>query len=290
MLGHVGVLPEMIERETKKEKRSGSNREDHKERAAELGDEFFALIEDILAHGIKESLKVVREGGGWAIADGRNRWEAARYLRDAKPLAPIWDGKRDLLKKRQSELAKGIPCVEITEGEVPAVILSAMTRRHMTKQARALMAVKVFPEVAESGAGRKSRNDCGITQPELATRVGVSLKTLEDACLFWRMLKTKSASVAEAMMQSVFAGVSFKAIETGEKGKAAVTKEGKRPKDKVWALMARNCGSMMKQWKAFDGLKPNDRIDIIERLSATLTSAPDDVRTAIKTALENSGT
>ena len=278
MLGRIGLLPEMIQGETKKGKRSGSNREDHKERAKELSTEFEALVEDIATNGILEPLKVVRERGGWAIADGRNRWLA-------------W---REVIERNPKLKTKGMPCIEIDESEAHSVILSGMTRRHMTKQARALMAVKIFPSVAESakaGRPKKSPDEQGImTQKELSIRIGVGLATVEEACLFWRKIKLEcKPQKREDLMNQVFAGISFADAMNGDQGRK--TSAGKkRPEKKIWTLFNRNANSLKGLWKDYEGLKKDeDKVEITEKLVEALKAAPADVQAAIKSALEGGG-
>jgi hypothetical protein len=287
LLDRVGMLPEMIRRETRMGNRSGDNRDDHKARAAELSGEFAALVADIAARGIQEPLKVSRGLINWLIADGRNRWEAYQAACEADP-------------ETAARLeAQGIPCIEIEDADAPLVILSAMTRRHMSKQARALMAVKVFPEVAESGDDRRRANlskgndypSKGNEYPfkdqaDFAARIGVSVETMKDACLFWRKLKLlPKAEEAEDMVQQVMAGISFRDAELGQKGRAATAGLPRQP-DKVWTLMARNCGSIKNQWKAFGSLREESRLDIIEKLQDAFAGAPEEVKTALLKTLE----
>lgn len=268
LLGRVGLLPEMISREDAKGKKAGKNREDHKELAEELTEEFEALKTSIRDNGIIDPLKVVRKAGGWDIADGRNRWEASRALDETKL----------------------IPCVEISEEEARAVILAAMTRRHMSKQARALMAVKIFPEIAEAPKqGRKLPAERGVmTQSELAAKVGVGITTMEEACMFWRSIALNPKTRDERMNQ-VFAGVSFERVLQGE---TAALKKGQPQKNatpRVWTLMTRNANSMMLHWKQYEAIEDEERkLEIREKLVEAMKAAPADIQTAILAALEGS--
>lgn len=156
------------------------------------------------------------------------------------------------------------------------------------KQARALMAVKIFPEVADAAApGRKSLAHQGISQPSLAARVGVSLSIMEEVCRFWRKIKLdKTPAQQEDLINQVLAGISCDDALNGEKGRLATA--GKpRPPTRTWSLMTRNANSLKDRWKDFVKLDDEDRkLDIIEKLSEALAAAPEDVKPALRAALE----
>lgn len=280
LLDRIGVLPDMIEREARKGRQAGSNREDHKARAEELSVEFAALVADIAERGIQEPVKVSRGLTNWLIADGRNRWLAFEAALESHPQAAV-----------RLE-AEGIPCIEIPDGDAPAVILSAMTRRHMKKQARSLMAVKLYPEVAEAasaGRPKKSPNEQGImTQPALAAKIGVSLATMEEACLFWRKIKLElKREQQEAAMQQVFAGISFAKVELGLQQSAKKGQAKKTANPRVWSLMTRNANSMLLHWKAYEECEDEKKkLDIREKVAGAIKAAPADVKAAILAALE----
>lgn len=278
LLDRAGVLPDLIARETRAGNRAGAKREDHKARAADLAGEFGALVADVAERGIQTPLTVVKGLCNWLIADGRNRWEAYKAAYEADP---------ETAARLEAE---GIPCVEIPDEEVPATVLSAMTRRHMSKQARALMAVKVFPEVAEeakSGRPAKSGIEYPITQPAMAERIGVSLEVMKDACLFWRKLKLLGKPAdAEDLIQQVFAGISFRDAELGQKGREA-TKGQPRADKKPWLVMSRNAGSIKLLWKDFEQIEDEERkLSMVELLADALTAAPQEVKPLLIAALE----
>lgn len=283
LLGREGMLPDMIERETKLGNKAGSNREDHKARALELIQEFDASKRDILDNGIVEPLKVVKSLTGWLIADGRNRWAAFQEI-----TALRYDDPEKQAAAKNLEM-RGVPCVEITEEEVPQVILSAMTRRHMTKQARALMAVKAFPEVAEeakSGRPKKSLAEQGIiSKVELAAQVGVGLSTVEEACFFWRAIALHPKTREERMNQ-VFAGMSFERVLQGDTS-AQKNKGQPRAGKKPWLLMSRNANSLKLLWKDYEEIEDEDKkLSMVELLAGALAAAPADVKPALIAALE----
>lgn len=264
LLGRVGLLPELIAREDAKGRKSGKNREDHKALALELGSEFEALKTSIRTNGLVEPIKVVREAGGWAIADGRNRWEACREIDADKP----------------------IRCEEISKEAARGVILAAMTRRHMSKQARSLMAVKIYPEIVEEATvGRKSRNDCGISQIDLAQQIGVSTRTMEEACHFWRTISL-NPKTAEERMNQVLAGLSFDRVLQGDAA-AGKSKDAPRSAKKPWLLMNRNANSLKLLWKDYEQITDNEKkLGMVEVLADALAAAPADVKPALVAALE----
>lgn len=283
LLGREGMLPDMIEREDRLGRKPGSNRADHQARAQELRQEFSALMQNQLAHGTLEPLKVVKSLTGWLIADGRNRWAGHMEI----TATSHGDEEMDRLAERWQ--AKGLPCVEVSEEEVPSIILSAITRRHMSKQARALMAVKAFPAVAEAapkGGDRRSKGNHYplITQESLALQVGVSAETMKDACQFWRNIALNPKTREERMNQ-VFAGMSFERVQQGEKGAQTTAGKSRNP-DKVWTLMTRNANSIKLHWNDYKTLEPDKQISILEHLTEAFETAPPEVKTALITALE----
>lgn len=265
LLRRVGLLPDMISREETKGNKAGKNRETHKELAAEMTEEFEALRQSILAQGVMDPLKIVRDGDQWLIADGRNRWEASRSIDPEKP----------------------IPCVEVGPEEVREVILAAGTRRHMSKQARALMAVMVYPEIAEdakAGRPKKSPDEQGISQVALAKLVGVGLATVEEACRFWRAISLTPKTRDERLNQ-VFSGVSFERIEQGDSSaKASGGKE--RPPSQPALLLLRNANSMIKQWSSWQEISPEARVKTTEKMVEAMRGAPAEMREAIQAAWE----
>lgn len=282
LLGRLGLLPDLITREQEKGKKaSGHNRQDHQERAGELNGEFEALAASIALNGVREPIKVVREAGGWAIADGRHRWEVAKHV----ALMSYGDPKKEANARKLQSL--GIPAVEVTAEEVPAIIMDAANRRHMSKQARALLAVIVHPEAAdEAKAGRpkESRNDCGISQEDLAKRAGVSLRTMESACAFWREIQLRKSTKDERINQ-VFAGISFDNVLKGAGGEKQ--KGYERPPVKVWTLLMRNANSTKTLWNDYAELKEVDkREQIITAMADAMKAAPSEIREAIQAAWE----
>lgn len=274
-LGRIGLLTDIIDREDKLGKKaSGHNREAHQLRAAELQTIFGGLVESIAEHGLKEPLKVTRDAAGvYHVVDGRHRLEACR-----KVIATTWGDAACEARARAME-TEGIPCVEIPESEVDGVIISALNNRQLTKAARALAALMIHPEIAEDAqVGRKSRNDCGITQESLAAMVGVSLRTMEDACAFWRdvQLKKKAAD-REEMLNQVFAGISFVNVQIGAMGREA-TKDKTRKDPQPAILLFKAARTMGKQFASYDDLQRDDQVRFLKDLDAAMQVAPKEVR------------
>lgn len=266
LLGRAGMLSDLIERETKKGNAAGSNREAHKARAAELETEYTAFKEGIRTQGIQDPLKVVKNpDGSYWIVDGRNRWDSHKDVAaEDKPLA----------------------CVEIPETDVRQVILTAMIRRHMTKQARALMAVQIHPEVAqEAKAGRpKQGAEYPINQPALAAIVGVSLETMKEACLFWREIALENKTKREERISQVLGGISFDQVRDGKPGEE--TKGKPREAEKPALLLLRNANSMIRQWPSWDALTPEARVNTTEKMAEAMRQAPREIREAVTAAWE----
>lgn len=282
LLGRAGLLPDIIKAYSESGRKSGEKRVDHKERAEENAIEFAALVESILEHGVKEKLKVVREAGGWAIADGRHRWEACREIASTCYADP----RREAAARRLE--ATGIPCEEIQQAEVPAVILAGITRRHLSKQARALLALKVFPEVAEE-AKRGTQMESGSpfrTQAAMASRIGVSHGTLKDACEFWREIALLKKSDREAAINAAFAGISFANIKEGLLGKAA-TKGQPRAATRAGILLWESAKCMIRNFSAYDAVAREDQLCFLESLTEAMRLAPAEVKTTILTALQS---
>lgn len=265
LLGRVGLLPELIAREDAKGRKAGKNREDHKDLALELGSEFEAFKTSIREYGLIEPLKVVREPGGWAIVDGRNRWEVCREIDPDKP----------------------IRCEEVSQEAARGVILAAMTRRHMSKQARALMAVKIFPEVVEDAArGKQMDTECPFkSQADLAEHIGVSHMTLKEACQFWRTISL-NPKTAEERMNQVLAGLSFERVLQGDAA-AKKSKDAPRPAKRPWLLMNRNANSLKLLWKDYEEIDDEEKkLGMVEVLADALAAAPAEVKPALVAALE----
>ena len=172
LLSMTGVMDVLIAREGRMARKSGSEREKHKENAEILEARYTAMREDIAKNGVREPIKVCSSdgfGGGWYIADGRHRWISAREAGMAK-----------------------IPCMIVSESDARAVIHSALLGKPMSKGSIAYTAVKLYPEVCdgEHGGDRKSSmvSNLKITQASLAKKSGVTTYTMGQAVEVYRML------------------------------------------------------------------------------------------------------
>jgi hypothetical protein len=286
LLGRIGFLPDLICREQALGlKASGSKREDHRDRAADLATRFGGLVTSILDHGLLEPVKVVKSPAGWAIADGRHRWHACAEI-SATTYA---DPAREAAARRLE--AAGIPCVEITPAEVPGVILGSLNNRHLSKQARALVAVSIHPQVAEEaqrgGDRRSNRNDCGlITQEQLAAMVGVSHRTMEEACSFWRELALKKPATRPELMNQVFAGVSFSNVLIGAMG-AAKTKGITPAGAVVGGHLLRTAKAMARHFSHYGEMTREAQVSYLAALTKAVAVAPPEVIATLRTCLSD---
>ncbi len=260
-LQRVGLLPDLISRETEMGNNANSNRHAHKDRAESLATELTALKLSILDQGVREPLKVVKDAKGrWLVVDGRHRYEVARdivkdnaQLNAAHTHNPTWLANADKLEK------EGLPCIEIQPGEVDSVILAALTRRHFSKQQLAYTAILICPKVAtDVSAGRpnKSGNDYPITQVTLAERIGVSYETMKSACEFhrWVLLDPVHRDEWEAQL---YAGISFSNVMIGALGSAATS--GKNRIDRtVWKQLEEKLSGLKTQFAALSPLLEAD--------------------------------
>lgn len=186
-----------------------------KERGEELAEDWAAWVTEIRNHGVREPLRVIRRPVGEA---------------DCRPLPGYWvvDGRHRLAAC--AEIGKSVlPCVEITEDEAKEVIDGmVIARRHCTKSQRAWFAVILHPEVA----GEVKRGPKGIpaaaagiiSQPDLASRFGVSERLLRDAIELFRGLE-KYPQHRDRFEPSIWGGASlehvlrgFNAIDAGTSG------------------------------------------------------------------------
>lgn len=283
LLGRLGLIPDLISREEALGlKASGSNREDHQDRADELKTRFAGFVDSILDHGLLEPIKVVKTLTGYLIADGRNRWQACSAIAESSHDDPA----REAVARRIQ--SNGVPCVEITEAEVPGVILGSLNNRHLSKQARALVALTIHPEVAEENqAGRKSRNDCAITLPELAGKVGVSLRTMVSACEFWRELALKKPARREELINQVFAGISFSNVLIGDMG-AEKTKGKPVAPVGIGGHLLKAANSMARHFGHYPAMTREAQVAYLSALTKAVAVAPPEVIATLRNCLTES--
>ena len=211
LLDRMMMLDKVAGKLRQRAKTAGHNRRDMLDAAEEAYQSLDALKASVAAQGVIEPLLVVAtEPGQYRIIDGRHRWTAA--------------------------LAAGlraVPCIVRDEADAGQIIADSVTgRRHFTKSALAWIAVLTHPEVAtEAKAGNPNfSNPAKLAELEkgsenmaaLATRHGVSLRLIEDACRLYRILETHR-SLREKYELSIWAGAGLTALA----GQAAAESSGK---------------------------------------------------------------
>lgn len=284
LLGRSGMLPDIISRETALGlKASGSKREDHQARAARLARNFSGMVESIVAHGLLEPLKVVASLTGYLIAEGRHRWAACAEIAANEQGNPAWETAAAAFS------TAGIPCVEISPEAVPGVILGSLNNRYLTKQARALTAVSLYPSVAEESKSGRPKKELGndypiIRQDDLATQIGVSLETMKDACLFWRELALKPAARRETLMEQVFAGISFANALIGAIGAektAGVTPEPAA----IGGHLLKTANAMRRHFGHYGAMTREAQLAYLTALIKAVAVAPPEVRHTLLSCL-----
>lgn len=150
------------------------------ERGQELAEDWAAWVEEIRQNGVREPLRVIRRPVGEA---------------DCRPLPGYWviDGRHRFTGAAQAGKTV-LPCIVVEETDANALAAgSVIGRRHWTKSQRAWFAVILHPEVAaedrKTGRPAKSRTECGVSNGDLASRFGVSLRLIEQAVELYRGLE-----------------------------------------------------------------------------------------------------
>lgn len=273
LLDRVGMLPDLIERETKKGKAQGKNRDDHKENAEQLSREFAAVEASVVKHGIREKLKVVKNpAGGWWIADGRHRWTIATR-----------NGFQT------------VPCEEIREDEVVAVIMDGVQRRHLSKSGRAYLAVLMHPEIAtvENRGGDRSKTAKTavlITQASLAEQAGVSETFIRYAVDIFRKFEKRKAW-REKYEPGIWCGNGLDKTLAAIAAEESTGKDDDAPESEEEAarrIYHNLANRVLKGWtsittslKSWDKLEPEDKKQFIRNAADTILEAPEEFRIAL---------
>lgn len=197
-----------------------------------------AFRQDVAARGVQDPLKVIRGPEGWQVVDGRHR-----------------------LKASEEAGLETVPCVETTEAEITNVIAAnILARRHVTKTARAWLAVTLFPQVLESKVGgdqksaekkslRQIRND--FSQTSLAQRFGVSQDTMSRVCKVYEAARKLSAFAS--FEWNVWRGLGVAELE--KQLGMAETQENhpeRVSKEPSWGSTLRALGSFNERMATFD--------------------------------------
>jgi hypothetical protein len=292
LLKRVGLLPNLIQRETEMGKGQGKNRGAHKAAAEEMSHDFESLIVSIAKHGIREKLKVVKTKKGWKIVDGRHRFEAAlevikRFL--GSEAFPVFAAMAQKLAD------EGLPCEEVDEADAVPIIMDAVNRRHLSKGARAYLAVMMHRENIKEGSGRKSRTECGITAPELATEAGVSLRLMEDALSLHKTFMAR-ADLRQRFEPAIWVGAGLAKLAAGVE---AYQKTGQEPDEEPETeaqakarIAQERIETAMSKWvgvttafKHWDTIPKDGRITVIQSGVDAVLALPEEVRRAIANAL-----
>lgn len=295
LLARVGLLPQLIKREQEMGKGQGKNRGAHKAAAEEMSHDFESLIASIGKHGIREKIKVVKTTKGWKIVDGRHRFEAAvevitRYCQEGA------DGQTHPFAEKARELATiGLPCEEVQEADAVPIIMDAVNRRHLSKGARAYLAVMMHRENIKDGVGRKSRTECGITAPELAIEAGVSLRLMEDALSLHKTFMGRE-DLRKRFEPAIWVGAGLSKLAAGVE---AYQKTGEEPDEqpetdeqKKKRLAVERVETALQKWvgvttafKQWDTIPADGRETIANAAAETVLALPEPVRFAIHQAL-----
>lgn len=286
LLTRVSMLPDLIERETKLGNAQGKSRGAHKAAAEEMRHDFEALVESISKHGVRDRIKVIKSAKGWQIVDGRHRFEAASKV--AK--MAFGDEKRETIAHRIA--IDGIPCEEVTEADVVPIIMDAVTRRHMSKGARAYLAVLMEPEVAAATQGKRTDLSTSAFSAEvLAKRAGVSPRLVEDAIHLFRLFE-KRKDVRKKFEDAIWVGAGLAKLRAGIEGYLATGKEPEEePETEEEArkrIAMERVESAMKPWtsvtttlKHWDTMPKSGRDEVVRVACEAIQAAPEEFRIAL---------
>ena len=296
LLKRVGLQPSLIVRETEKGKEQGKARAKHKANAEEMGHDFEALVQSVGTHGIREKLKVVKDGkGGWLIVDGRHRYEAAAEVLRRWVLAET-ETENAVAEQLSSA---GLPCEEVAEGEVVPIILDAVNRRHLSKGARAYMAVLMLPEIAREakrgGDQAKRIESALLTGEDLAVKAGVSPRLIDDAVSLYRQFEARP-DVRNKFEDAIWVGAGLANLLAGIKGYLKTGQEPDEEEETEAEAKARiaqgRIETAMQKWvgvttafKHWETIPKASREPVIKTGVETVMALPEEVRKAISDAL-----
>lgn len=295
LLKRVGLLPQLIKREQEMGKAQGKNRAAHKMSAEEMTNDFESLIASIAKHGIREKIKVVKTKQGlYQIVDGRHRFEAAHEV--IRRFIGL-EGKVfvDVAAMAQKMADHGLPCEEVQEDDAVPIIMDAVNRRHLSKGARAYLAVMMHRENLKDGAGRKSRSDCGITAPELAVESGASLRLTEEALALHKIF-TAREDLRKRFEDAIWVGAGLMKLSAGIQ---AYMKTGEEPDEepeteaqKKNRLAVERVETALQKWvgvttafKQWETIPLDGRETITKAATETVLALPEAVRQAISDSL-----
>ena len=187
---------------------------------ADDSEEFSALCRDISARGIDYALKVTAKN---QIADGRNRWRAAKQLK-----------------------LDSIPVERIDEDQVLSVVLSSIChRRHYSKGALAYMTTPLLAK------GRNRSLDL------IAGELGIGTRLLEQAKALRGIFESgpEGAEYQTKMEPAIFSGdVGLGAVLAGWGGRSTTKGLSKKTVTalEIWSRSLTDLGKRFSSWDKFD--------------------------------------
>lgn len=274
LLGRIGMLSDLIQRETEKGNKDGEKRHAHKAKAESLAEELASIRESIRNEGIKDALKVCKSAKGkWLILDGRHRWELAGELS-----------------------LETVPCYEYPEAEARTIIMAAAVRRHVSKGARAYQAITFYPEVVteEKRGGDRSKTSLieVLTAEALAVRTGVSKTTMETAIWLYKAFAEREDARLK-FEASIYIGNALNKIKGAVQAFLAGDTEAdperdERPDDPSNDKLIRcqmGLNRLFDTWQAWDKMKPPHQESAITMLCMNVKKSPAAVREALRQSL-----
>jgi hypothetical protein len=225
--------------------------------------------------------------------DGRHRFEGALEV------ITRWtagEGRYEGYAATARNLAEmGLPCELVEESQAVPIIMDAVNRRHLSKGARAYLAVMMHRENIKDGAGRKSRTECGITAPELATEAGVSLRLMEDALSLHKTFMARE-DLRKRFEAAIWVGAGLAKLAAGVE---AYLNTGSEPDEepetdeqKQKRLAVERVETALQKWvgvttafKTWETLTPDGKAAVTDAGVAAVLSLPPFVQLSISNAL-----
>lgn len=277
LLDRVGTMPGLCSHFQTRSKKMGKNREEAKELAIGLHNDFQALVASVKELGILEPVKVCRDDGRYSyIVDGRNRWLAAK----------------------EAKLAT-IPVIEVRPEDAAEIIAATVSgRRHYTKGATAYLACILHPEVVlENKPGRNSRTECANSRIQCATgldalaaKFSVSPRLLDQAVFIYRALEGDGRPYRDQIEADIWANMGLGAVMSGL---AYLMKHGSKENPKkpesstAWKKFCGFTRQLKQAGQYWGKLEPSQMEAASAHLRATLASIPAEMKELIGEQLLN---
>jgi hypothetical protein len=281
LLDRVGTMMDLASHFHSRARKAGKNRDEHKERAAELEGDWQTLVASVKAEGVLEPIKICKIpadddtprplGTEFWIVDGRNRWRAAQHAG-----------------------LKRVPYLLVHPEDATAIIMATVTgRRHYSKGATAYLACLMHPEfAADNSRGPKVKSEganSALSAELLATRFSVSTRLLEQAAELFRLLADHPTFRTDAEAD-VWAGCGLGGILAGVKSLIATgALEPKAPADRkaflAWATVRGFAAEHQKLADRWADLSPQQRDQATVLIATAAAKLPPEIRTQLKAAL-----